>query len=352
MKIKVAILDTDKNYLSRIASVLTSKYSEKIEIYSFTDAEVALSSLAPNKTDVLIAGEAFDIDSASVPKRCGFAYFTDNMGIETLRGQKTICRFQKAEIIYKEILGIFSEKASDIKLEGNSTGKVCTFLSAGGGTGSSTMAAAFAKRALLMGKRAIYINLEQLGDANCFFSGDGSFDMTDVIYTLKSKKSNLALKLESYIKTDVSGVGFFSGTKTALDMIEIGVEEVQQLINTIKDMGIYDYIVVDADFTFGSRDIEIIKLSQGVFFVSDGSEISNSKFQRAYRALETYEQSRDLDLVRRISLVYNNFSSKIGKIIENDEIPVLGGVPKFENATESQIINQIANTDVFSKILK
>lgn len=37
MKIKVALLDKDKEYLDRLTGVFNTKYADKLEVYSFTD---------------------------------------------------------------------------------------------------------------------------------------------------------------------------------------------------------------------------------------------------------------------------------------------------------------------------
>ncbi len=37
MKIKVALLDKDKEYLDRLKGVFNTKYADKLEVYSFTD---------------------------------------------------------------------------------------------------------------------------------------------------------------------------------------------------------------------------------------------------------------------------------------------------------------------------
>lgn len=78
MKIKLAILERDMSYLKRIAAVFHAKYSDKLEIYSFTDEKVAMSALDQSKIDVLIASDVFEIDRTSLPKRCGFAYLVDS----------------------------------------------------------------------------------------------------------------------------------------------------------------------------------------------------------------------------------------------------------------------------------
>ena len=52
MKIKLAILEKDQGYLTKIVSVFSTKYADKFEIYSFTDKEVALAHLEEAKNKV------------------------------------------------------------------------------------------------------------------------------------------------------------------------------------------------------------------------------------------------------------------------------------------------------------
>ena len=154
MKIKIAILEKDQSYLTRIVSVFSTKYADKFEIYSFTDLQVAMSYLDEAKIDVFVANDAFDIDVTQLPKRCGFAYFVDVADIEMEREQHAICEFQKAELIYKQILSIYSEKAgsiSGLKL-GDDSAKILVFASPSGGAGSSVMAASSAVHFVAQGK--------------------------------------------------------------------------------------------------------------------------------------------------------------------------------------------------------
>ena len=52
MKIKILILDLDKNYISRITTVFTNKYMDKLEVYSFTDAKKAMEEIHTIRPDV------------------------------------------------------------------------------------------------------------------------------------------------------------------------------------------------------------------------------------------------------------------------------------------------------------
>ena len=44
MKLKVAILDNDINYLDRLTSTFNSKYADKLEVYSFTEKEKVIET--------------------------------------------------------------------------------------------------------------------------------------------------------------------------------------------------------------------------------------------------------------------------------------------------------------------
>lgn len=144
MKIKLAILEKDQSYLNRIVSVFSTKYADKFVIYSFTDMNVALSVLDEEKIDVLVANDAFEIDVNALPKRCGFAYFVDVADIAMENDQRAICKFQKAELIYKQILSVYSENAGSISglHLGDDSAKILVFNSPLGEMRTSTEVAA------------------------------------------------------------------------------------------------------------------------------------------------------------------------------------------------------------------
>jgi cellulose biosynthesis protein BcsQ len=353
MKIKVAILGTDQNYLNRIVAVFNTKYSDKLETYSFTDEKSAMSTIDITKIDVFIAGETFEIDTKKLPQRCGFAYFVDSAEIEQLREQKTIYKFQKADLIYKQILSIYSENTANIagiRMDSEKSAKLVSFATPCGGVGSSTMAAAFATKLSLLGKRTLYLNMEQFGSADTFFSGEGQSNFGDVIYALKSKKVNLGMKLESTVKKDPCGVFFYSSAQTALNMNEMNEEDIQKLLNDLRISGSYDYIVLDADFGFDKRFRELVKQSSSIVLVSDGSQISNQKLLRAYQAYKILDQQNETNHLGKMALLYNKFSNKTSTVVPETEITALGGVQKFEHATTPQIIKQIIMMSVFDKL--
>ena len=174
--------------------------------------------------------------------------------------------------------------------------------------------------------------------------------MSDIIFSLKSKKANLAMKLESCVKQDHTGVYFYSQAKFALDMMELDKEEISRFISELRLTGIYDYIVVDIDFSLSKDTLDIFRTMSNVVMVGDGSDISNMKIFRAYNALVALEQNKDNSLLNKLVLIYNKFSNKTGKAIEGIDISNIGGAPRYEHATTEQVITQLANMSMYDKI--
>lgn len=348
MKIRLAILEADQSYLMRIVSVISTKYADQFEIYSFTDQDTAMKMLSSARIDILLANETFDIDISALPQRCGFAYFVESAGMDTVKGQKAICKFQKLEMIYKHLLNIYSEKEGSRfgMKEGKDEGKVILFTSVSGGAGASSVAAACALRYAKQGKRVLYLNLEDFGSADVFFKGEGSFDISDIIYGLKSKKTNLAIKLESCVKQDASGVCFYSQPKVALDMLELEEDEIAQLLAELRSAVSYDYIILDTDFTMNKKFLRVCRLAFMICWVGDGSEISNMKLKRAYEALSILEQREENPLTERLVLFYNKFSSKTGRVLEEFPVKNIGGAPKYEHAFTSQVVEKLSGLDM------
>ena len=355
MKIRLAILDKDINYLKRLVGVFSAKYAEQIEAYSFTDLETALSMLTSAKIDVFLAGEEFDLSPDSLPKRCGFSYLVDSPDVNTLNGWPAVCKFQRAELIYRQILGIYAEKTASVAghTVGDGNAEIISFSSPAGGVGASTLAAACALYFTAQGRRCLFMCLEPFGAADQFFSGEGQSDLSDIIFALKSRKVNFPMKLESCVRKSGQGVYFYSKPKVALDLLELNEEETLQLIDCVQTTGGYDYIILDLGlFDMRAQTRSLHRQAQRVVWVSDGSELVNNKLRRAYESLDIRETNEDRPLTDLLCLAYNRFSSKTSQQLEDLPIRTLGGAKRFENRTTEQLVAELAKLEIFEHLVQ
>ena len=110
MAIKAAVIEKDSRFLDRLTAVFAKNYADKLEIYPYTDLEVALSTLEFVTPDILIADESIRIAAEDLPAECALAYFVSSVGTDRVDGHRAICKFQRAELIYKQIAGIVSDR--------------------------------------------------------------------------------------------------------------------------------------------------------------------------------------------------------------------------------------------------
>lgn len=353
MKIKLALFDNDVNYLNRLVAALTAKYSDKFEIYSFTDAEYAKQNISSSKIDVFVAGTDLEVDVSRLPERCCFAYFSPDSSVEEIDGYAAIGKFQKIDLIYRQILSLYAEKAGNWSghRADDSNARMIAFSSPCGGAGTSTIAAACAKHFALLGKKVLYLNFEKYGCSDSFFTATGQFDLSDIIFALKSKKANLPLKLESCVKQDASGVCYYSHPKLALDMLELSFEDMSRMINEAKLSSQYEYIILDIDFSLDKAAVKLYDLFDYIVWCSDGFDTNNSKIVRAYDAISIMEQNSDDRISDRIRLVYNKHSNN-SKSVSKEEIKNIGAIPLSECSSYEDMLKRCAHLDIFDKLSK
>ena len=352
MKIKIAVLEKDKIYLERFVSSFSNKYFDKVELYSFTDMDIALETVRESRIDIFIASEAFDIASDEIPKKCVFAYFVESKDIESYKDCSVICKFQRLDIIYKQILGLYAEvmeNIAGIKRNIDSNMAIVTFVSASGGTGSSTVAAAYATRLANQGKRVLYLNFEKYGHSGLFFTGEGKSSLSDIVYTVKSKKGNVMLKLESSIDVSPNGVYFLESCNNSMDAMEINEEDIETILNGLRALNSYDVLVLDIDFSLDGKEKLLLKYSDRVVFVSDGTDNSNLKFDRLYDVLLILQQN-DVMILNKSVMVYNRFKNNVSKTTQKD-INVIGMIPKYAAVNNEQLVGEISNMTFFDNII-
>lgn len=352
MKLKVAILDQSKDFMNRLSRAFQKKYEDKISLMLFSDETSLLEAIKNARADLLLVDHSMESDMGKFPSSIVKGWLCDLSEINEIDGIPAVCKYQNVENIYKSIVGIYAENSGNIVLKRNdSDTKIILFTSSQGGGGTSSAAAAYTLYCAGKGKKVFYLNLEKFGSADHYFSAGGTLSFSDVIYTLKSKNGNLALKLESVIQTDPSGVDFFHTCKNAFDMFELKDQEIENLLSVISQVRKYDEIILDysGDLT-GCMIMLMQSCAHKIIYISDGSMTGNGKFERFCEAVRVLEQRNDWNILGKMILLYNRFSSKTGRQLERTAIPVVGGIHRFEGVTGRELIQKIANDEMISRI--
>ncbi|MBQ9885710.1 MAG: AAA family ATPase [Lachnospiraceae bacterium] len=335
MKIRLMILDGSEDYIDRLSLALISKY-DNIEVHAFTKPESAMEAISREHIHVLLVNEKFAFDRTLIPAGCGFAYLAEASDVISIRECRAVSKYQNVELIYKEILDIYSEQAAGTALKSDSghITRLYSFVSAAGGTGCSTVAAAFALYAASLDKKVLYLNMELVSSTEFFFSGDGRHCISDVIYALKAGRANLRLKLESMAKRDRRGVFFYDKQRFVQDMQELEFKDVEALIRELSLAGTYDYIVADIGTHISECTEFILKKSDEILVISDASDVSNMKLVSFYDYIKILSDYDSGDLSDKLILIYNKSKNYIPDTKDKLNIRCIGEIPPFDTTVD------------------
>lgn len=275
MAIKVAVLAQDTRFLDRLTAVFTKNYSDRVEIYPFTELDVALSSLEFIKPELLLADEDIRVPDSTLPEDCALAYFVSSVSTDRVDGHRAVCKFQRAELICKQIVDIVTDKAES---------NFIVFSSPAGGVGTSTAAAAFALRLASQGRRVLYLDLDTYGCPSAFFRGEGEYTLGDVLHTLVHKDRNLTELLIHSSRTDAHGVSFFCEAAPECVYPALNTEAISKLLRELRVIAAFEYIVVDLPFCKLLRQKDLWECGATVL-VADDTQAAQCKLARGYFAL-------------------------------------------------------------------
>lgn len=349
MKMKLVICTVDENYASRFVDYFNVHYGDRVDLMQFTDFSL-LSTYAKNIDICLLDAEMVQQNESLNLGQAIPVILTEERDEEA--AYKTIFKYQKAEIIYKELLSVLADRKTGVKMfrrrdPGHARSYV--FCSPSGGSGATTTAIAYAMN-LAKDRSVLYLNLQQLSNSKLVLSGEGNGKFDDIIFALKSKRSNLALKLESAVRTSREKVCFYEPCDNALDMQELSVDEIKMLLDEVITGGIYKEVVIDIDNCLRPIEIAVMEMVDHIVCVEGGNDENEEKFMRFYRALETIENRNQKELADKVLLFYNKFSNKTGKDISGGLVTVIGGMPRFEGLQMAGISQRVAVMDVFEDL--
>ena len=353
MKIRVGILENDQVYLSRLVRYFTSYYIEKLEISVFGDLALFLDYIQKARIDVFLANPDLVPEKLELPRTVMMGYLSESPQADSIDGVKVVFKYQKADLLYREILGLYAEldRRTAYK-EAEGITPIYFFMGAAGGVGATTLAIACAASLAGYGKKVLYMNLEENGITSPFLKGDGNATMSDVLYAAKSNRSNLLLKLESMVRTSEEGIAYYEPFPISLDAHELTEQNLLDILNTLSVYEAYDSIIVDADAAnLWKRDL-LMKLAKQVFLVSDGTEICNGKLEKILHELTILDESQEDRLMSKVRVIYNRFLSGSSRQASTSyQELVYGVIDAFPKNNPKRVMEEIARRPFFDSLV-
>ena len=182
-------------------------------------------------------------------------------------------------------------------------GRLFTFFSAKGGTGSTVVSTNFAVSLVEQTKKpTILVDLDmQLGEVSLFLGMKPAFNIVDVADNIHRMDEAL---LKGFIKKHVSGLDVLAAPDS-LDKVEsVGPSQIVQILQFLKNS--YEYVVVDTSNTFDDHTVSALDQSSTIFLISNTDLPSLRNAQRCLSIFERMGYKKE-----KIKLLINRYQKSL-----------------------------------------
>lgn len=351
--IKLLILDDDDEYSFNLCNYLTHNYSETLLVNYCSNSYKIEEWIKKIDPDIVLLCEKY------YNLVCKF--FSNNLIILTtgtnnvyLADIPTIYKYKDANQIAGDIINYFTKAGNIITQTKDKTTKTVAVYSASGNVGKTSIALGISTICSYSGLSVFYLNLEQFQSTNIFYSNNIEYSISDIIYYAKEKDKNLVSKISTMsCKDAASNVNYFNPANNPFEINELLPPDLKLIINTIKECGQYDLIVIDMDSQLRDSTITLFEIADEILYVFINEEICLHKVKQFKDCINMLanESAQNTFLAHKFLYVANKVSKQALQSEKShldieilSKIPFDSNIPSLSNFVKSNGGPEILNT--------
>lgn len=289
MKIRLLIASGDDDYAEHLSNYLSSKYKDAFFVSVCSTSQNLNELLAVSEFDAALLEPELIADMNLSLIRLPLMLWDESAPGPYIRQDvATIGKYQRISAIVCSVLEQYAKVSSDELNPGAGGARVTAVWSPAGGTGTTSVAIAYASRLSSCGNKALYLNMEYFSSSPAYFSDDGR-SISAVFEMLEKNEGNLKMLIQAIIKQDAAtGVYYFRRPENYDDVNILSAEDISSL--TTACAGAAEELIIDLPCSCDVRTRQILKLSDRVLIVCDHTGASNVKLRQFISQNSVYEQ--------------------------------------------------------------
>ena len=350
------ILMSDKDFISRMEKAFNEFLSDRVSVRCFSPAENIYDYLSENPADIVVTDDTFEFDHSLLPEKCSVAYFSESIDTYMINGEMALFIYQNVMDIYNSIINIIQcsisaeiEDDEENTVSSEPKQHMFTFFSCTGGSGGSVFSKAFAVNKAAEKKKVLYIPLEVTTSANTVFTGsDDALSLSDIFHDISTDKDIKEIKktiARAAAYDENYNVYFIPPFYTVNDVFSVTENQFIKFMELISEED-FSVIVMDADFSLPAILNPLIRKTDSIVMVSNGTEHSNLAIDRIYNYINFIGEN----CTDKLNIIYNRFVNGTSRIYTRNRINILGGIGKLSKSSRKYIIENVSKSEVFSDL--
>ncbi|MCM1121373.1 MAG: hypothetical protein NC416_02200 [Eubacterium sp.] len=345
----------DTTYCKKLVHYFDSHYYDKFQWNIYTQFQYMRQMLQTDTVDIILIGEEmkeelWESDRKLLEGKL-WAYLTEHES-GLVEGEWYFQKYQRADQIYRDLLDIYAKKEHihyEYQPIHSSKTAFVAFISASGGSGVSTIAAA-AAIAFSQMEKVLYLNLEEIGSVRLTFTGESKVCFDELIYAIKSRRNTLQLKLESSVSRDETGTYYFKECANPMDLQTLSAEDIEELLKAVEASKVYDKVMIDLGSRLDEKAVMVMSMANRVAVITDQSEIAEVKLQRYLKYIQTVEEVRQADILSKMCIYFNKTLKGTRQPEQLSQIKVCGAFPLIENGNYRGIVDRISKMELLQEL--
>ncbi|HHV99147.1 MAG TPA: AAA family ATPase [Clostridiaceae bacterium] len=312
-RLNLVIADHDEDYVKSFSDFLTYKYSNRFQISYFTKYDCLLDFIENEgkKVDILLLDIDMYAEDMPFDKVGTVIILTGGNQLVKNTEHKQINKYQHGDRIVGDIIEAYSMEDRGINqriyTNKNKTTRIVTFFSPAGGSGTTCVALGSSVQCAMRGMTVLYLDFQTLNSTKLFFEFSKTRGLSDILYSLKEKETDIAAKIEALRCVDEEyNIHFFAPAQSGVELWEVTPEEYAAFIRQIRNMGYYDVIFIDSSADFALRNAEILETSDRVFIIVRQDTLSAKKAKVLLDEMNILEQRKGVNLKDGVRIIINN----------------------------------------------
>ncbi|MCL1935765.1 MAG: hypothetical protein FWF57_05255 [Defluviitaleaceae bacterium] len=309
MIIRMLVYSEDTSYAIRLKDILSKTNlatGDSLEISLFTDKSKLEREKITSRYHIAL------IDENIVPtvKDCAsiIMILTDNDSLDNIPYENFphtvwIYKYQRVSAMLDKFLMVYAKRFGGKAI---SNAVVCAFYSQVGGSGTSTIASAFAIAAAGAGINPLYVSFEHFNSTDVFFKDlyGKSGGLSD-IFRIITEHGMVGAGVDTIKTRDNTGVNFIKKFKLLEEVSQITPDEIETFISGARTANEVDLLVIDLGSGFNYFNDKVFECADEIFLVTDSHGVSNFKLEMFFKETHFANFSDKINIVFNKTQIHN-----------------------------------------------
>ena len=295
----MALCDMEEEYAQLMTEFMKKHKNLPWELHTYTNVETLLEAGAQGIDMLVVAESTFCRKLQEICPRC--VIVLNESGVMRWEGVSYVNKYQEAEEVLKQLLGIYME-ISDVQLPVFRTNRKTIFI----GNYSPVhrcMQTSFAITMSLMlaeSHPTLYLNFEHYAGIAELLPDMQTLDMADLLYFLNAQKDKFRLRMQTILKHK-GALAYVPPMKSGQNLITVTPKEWLGLLERIEELEEYEYVVLDLTESMQGL-FEILRMCRHVYTLTREDRIARGKLLQYEQVLALYEYGDVLGKTKRLAL--------------------------------------------------